>query len=128
MTLYSAELFVVVFSPGTGWTSTLTVVGTPNGTALKSLKTTVFVSPALMMSIVLLLTIGAPVFAIVSVTLMLNSWNDPESITATRNARSVVEVTVFSALGSSRFPSGSAVTDTRALPWSPAGVVVVAVP
>src|SRR5438105_3909196 len=31
MTLYSAELLDVVFSPGTGWMSTLTVVGTPNG-------------------------------------------------------------------------------------------------
>src|SRR5713226_8700132 len=33
MTLYSAELFDVVRSPGTGWMSTLTVVGTPNGGA-----------------------------------------------------------------------------------------------
>ena len=69
-----------------------------------------------MMAIVLLLMIGEPVFWIVSVTLTSNSWNEPESWTATRNARSVVAVTVFSEERLSCLPSGSAVTDTRALP------------
>ena len=63
-----------------------------------------------------------------SVILTSNSWNDPESCTATRKARSVDAVTVFSEEGLSCFPSGSAVTETSALPWSPAGEEVVVVP
>ena len=46
MTLYSAELFVVVVSPGTGSMSTLTVVGRPKRPVRSMfVNVTVFVSP-----------------------------------------------------------------------------------
>jgi hypothetical protein len=59
---------------------------------------------------------------------MLNSCESPESSTTAWKARSVDAVIVFSAFGSSFFPSGSAVTETSALPWLPLGVPPVAAP
>ena len=59
MTLYSAELFVVLVSPGTGSTSTLIVVGRPNRFVRSMfVNVTVFVSPAFMTGIFLRSTIG----------------------------------------------------------------------
>ena len=90
MTLYSAELFVVVVSPGTGSMSTLIVVGRPKRPVRSMfVNVTVFDWPALMTSIFLRRTIGFGDFWIVSVTPTLNSWKSPESWTTTWNARSV---------------------------------------
>ena len=117
MTLYSAELLVVVRSPGTAWMSTLTVVGTPKGGDGRLANVTFFVSPALMRSIVLVSVIGFGVLAIVSVTFTNDSWKSPESWTAAWKARSVDAVTVLTTPPVwSFFPSGSAVTDVSALP------------
>ena len=66
-------LFAVFVSPGTGSTSTFTVVCSPNGTSAPIVKTTDLVSPASMIGIVAVLTIGVGCFGIVSVTSMLTS-------------------------------------------------------
>jgi hypothetical protein len=125
-------LFVVVVSPGTGSMSTLIVVGWPNSVPMSMfVKVTVFVSPALMTSIVFFLTIGRGDLWIVSVTTTLNSWKSPESSTATWKARSVDTVIWLSLAlppGSRRLASGRAVTDTSALPCRPPGVPPVAAP
>src|SRR5215210_7613414 len=89
MTGYSAVLLLVRFSPGTGVTSTLSVVLVPNGGCGKSRNVTVFVSPELMMSITARLTIGWGLFWIVSVTGTWTSWLSPEFSTVTSKARSV---------------------------------------
>ena len=84
MTLYSAELFVVVPSPGTGSTSTLIVVGNPKRPLMSMfVNVTVLVSPALITEIFLRSTIGFGDFWIVSVTPTLNSWKSPEFSTVT---------------------------------------------
>ena len=123
MTLYSAELFVVVVSPGTGSMSTLIVVGKPKRPLMSMfVNVTVFVSPALMTGIFLRSTIGLGDFWIVSVTATLNSWKSPESSTETWKARSVEAVISFwlaLAPATRTFPSGSALTGPRALPWEP---------
>ena len=86
------------------------------------MNVTVFDSPALMMLIFLRSTMGVGDFWMVKVTPMLNSWKSPESDTTTLNARSVdavIWLSVAAPLALSFFPSGSAVTETRALPWFP---------
>ena len=100
MTLYSAVLFDTVVSPGTGWTSTFTVVGSPNRPLMSMfVNVTVFVWPVLMTSIFIRLTIDFGDFWIVNVTPTFVSWKLPEFKTATWNARSVDAVISLSLAG-----------------------------
>jgi hypothetical protein len=66
MTGYSAVLLVVFVSPGTGSTSTFTDVCSPNGTSAPTVNTTAFVSPASMIGMEAVLTIGSGCFGIVA--------------------------------------------------------------
>ncbi len=84
-----------------------------------------------MTGIFFLFTIGLGERWIVNVTPTLNSWKSPEFRTLTWKARSVDAVISFAlalAPGTRRLPSGSAVTDTSALPCDPVGVPPVAAP
>src|SRR5262245_4599638 len=91
---YSAELLPVFVSPGTGCTSTWTVVSSPNGKSGKSPNVTVFVSPGSITSIVPVFVIGFVCPGIVSFTLTPTSWFSPEFVTPTSNERSV-EIVIF---------------------------------
>src|SRR6266571_1291042 len=88
MTGYSAVLFEVVFSQGTGFTRTLTEVFAPNGgwPLFATLNVTVFVSPDWMIGIVSVAVIGVGVFSIVSVTCTETSWEAPVFCTKVWNA------------------------------------------
>src|SRR6266516_2184295 len=127
-TLYSAVLFEVLVSPGTGETSTLIDVGPLKLTAPMCVKTTVFVCPGSITSIVVCFTIGVGFCWIVSVTGMLSSREFPLFWTATANASWSVANTVVSAVVESSVPFGSALTETRFVPCSPPRVTPVCAP
>src|SRR5262245_10671686 len=119
MTGYSAVLLVVFVSPGTGSTSTLTVVCSPNGTRAPTANVTAFVSPWSMIGIVAVLTIESGCLGIVSVTLILTSWLSPVSSTPTSNLSSSVTLMVVSVVVERSWPLGRAFTYAIPLPCRP---------
>src|SRR5262245_19717680 len=97
MTGYWAWLFDVFVSPGTGFTSTLIVVGSTNGGCPRFLNVTTFCSLGLIRSIVSVFEIGFGLLFvpwIVSVTTTDVSADSPEFSTVTSNARSLDDLMV----------------------------------
>src|SRR6266536_3453543 len=89
-TLYVAELFPVLTSPGTAPTGTLTVALAPKAELGRSKfwNFTVCCCPGRMSWIVLRRTIGFPPASMRSVTGTLSSWKSPESSTVATKERS----------------------------------------
>src|SRR5438270_4886649 len=124
MTGYCAELFVNVFSFGTGPTCTLMCVGVANGGCSVMWNVIVWVEPTSMRLIVPRFTIGVGVFWIVSVTGTWTSCAWPVSFTDTSKARFTEAVIVVSLVGESCSPPGRTFVATRPTPWTTFGLLV----
>src|SRR5436309_2166731 len=127
MTGYCAELFVTVFSDGTGPTCTLMCVGVANGGCSVMWNVIVCVAPTSIRLIVPRFTIGEGVFWIVSVTGTCTSCASPVSLTDTSKARFGDAVIVVSLDVESCSPPGRTFVPTRPTPWTPLGLLVRAV-
>src|SRR5207247_10745955 len=116
MTGYWAWLLDVFVSPGTGFTSTLTVVGSTNGGWPRSLNSTTFCSLGLIRSIVSVFEIGVGWVLVpwmVRVTTTEVSGDSPEFSTVTSKARSLDDLIVVSvSLASVGFPGATTVATT----------------
>src|SRR5436190_18039952 len=129
-TLYVAELFDVLTSPGTAPTSTLSVAFAPKAEFGRSKleNVTVCCCPGWISWIDFRRTIGAPPASIRSVTGTFTSWKSPEFWTVATKERSADTFTVAGDDVERSTPWGCERTETSPSPCLPLGVPPVEAP